>query len=313
MKTETIKIKMSDGKNIALHTWIPDGETKAVVQISHGMAEYAKRYDRFGKILTENGIAMYAHDHRGHGETAETVEELGFLAEKNGFDRVTDDVRESIQKAKADFPNAKIILFGHSFGSFIAQNFIEKYGNEIDACVLCGTAGPEMAKSRFGKFMASLIAGIQGNHKKSNFIHSVAFGSYLKNIKEDSVNAWISRDPEQVKKYDEDPLCGFRCTNRFFADLSGGLVQIHTKKNMTKIPKDLPIFLIAGTADPVGSYGKSVERLFNCYQKLGLTDASMKLYPEARHELLNELNKEDVEKDILIWLSSIMEANNSEE
>ena len=307
MKAETIKIKMSDGKNVALHTFVPEGDVKAVVQLSHGMAEYALRYEELANFLCDNGIAFYAHDHRGHGETAESVDELGFLAENDGFNRVVEDLATMIRKCHEDFPGKKVILLAHSFGSFVSQCFMEKYGKEVDAVVLCGSAGPRLLLTGSGRFLAGIITKCFGKKAKSAFLDGLVFGSYNKGIESDSSAAWISRDNEVVKKYDDDPMCGFKVTNEFFYDFLGGLTNIHLKKNMKKIPKDLPIFIIAGEADPVGEYGKSVKNLYKAYKKLRLGDVTLKMYPEARHELFNEFNKADVMNDVLVWISSKIE------
>lgn len=307
MKTETIKLPMTDGKMVALHTFVPDGDVKAVVQLSHGMAEYSMRYAELGKFLCDNGIAFYAHDHRGHGETAESVEDLGFLAENDGFNRVVEDLATMIKKCKEDFPGKKVILLAHSFGSFVSQCYIEKYGAEIDGVVLCGSAGPRLLLSGVGRVISGIVMKCTGKRKKSALLDTLVFGTYNKGIESDSAAAWICRDAEVVKKYDDDPFCGFKVTNEFFYDFLGGLTSIHKKKNMNKIPKDLPVFLMAGDGDPVGEYGKSVKKLFTSYKKLGIKDVSLKLYPEARHELFNELNKVDVMNDLLVWVLSYLD------
>ena len=200
MKAETIKIKMSDGKNVALHTFVPEGDVKAVVQLSHGMAEYALRYEELANFLCDNGIAFYAHDHRGHGETAESVDELGFLAENDGFNRVVEDLATMIRKCHEDFPRKKVILLAHSFGSFVSQCFMEKYGNEVDAVVLCGSAGPRLLLTGSGRFLAGIITKCFGKKAKSAFLDGLVFGSYNKGIESDSSAAWIYRDNEVVKK-----------------------------------------------------------------------------------------------------------------
>ena len=307
MKTETLKIKMSDGKNVALHTFVPEGDVKAVVQLSHGMSEHSMRYENLGKFLCDNGFAFYAHDHRGHGETAESVEDLGFLAENDGFNRVVEDLASMIKKCKEDFPGKKVFLLAHSFGSFVSQCYIEKYGSEIDGVVLCGSAGPRLMLTGAGRLISGIVMKCSGKRKKSAFLDTLVFGTYNKGIEEESSSAWICRDENIVKIYDDDPFCGFKVTNEFFYDFLGGLCSIHKKKNMNKIPKDLPIFLIAGDADPVGEYGKSVKKLFSTYKKLGIKDVSLKIYPEARHELFNEPNKEDVMKDFLVWVLSYLD------
>jgi alpha-beta hydrolase superfamily lysophospholipase len=307
LKIDTLKIKMSDGKNVVLHTFVPDGEIKAVIQLSHGMSEHAMRYEDLAKFFCENGFAFYAHDHRGHGETAESIEEFGFLAEKDGFNRVVEDLATMIKKCKTDFPGKKVFLLSHSFGSFVSQCYIEKYGTEIDGCILCGSAGPRVMLVSVGKFLSSIVMTLQGKTQKSTLLDALIFGSYNSKNQLDGPSAWLTRDKEIQAAFDNDPLCGFKCTNEFFYHFLGGLANIHKKKNMEKIPKNLPIFIISGDADPVGEYGKSIGKLYSAYRKLGINDVSMKLYPEARHELFNELNKEDVKNDVLVWILSYLE------
>lgn len=303
MNTSTEYFTASDGKQIALHSWIPDGGIQGVLQISHGMTEYAKRYAPFAEILTENGFAVFAHDHRGHGETAESQENLGFLAEKNGFNRVVLDLREIIEMLHSRFQNKKIFLFAHSFGSFVGQAFIERYGTLINGCILSGTAGPRILLGKFSYIFASVLCAFFGPHRRLKFPQICAFGTYNKHIKNpQSTSAWLSRDADEVKKYDDSPLCGFLPTVSFFKDLGYGLSVIHTKKAITGIPRQLPIFIFCGTEDPVGSYSKTVRRLSAVYKKTGIADVAEKYYDGGRHEMLNEINKHEVEQDILSWL-----------
>ncbi len=305
MKKETVFVEMSDGKKVALHTWLPDGEVKAVVQLSHGMAEFAMRYDRFAEICANNGIAFYGHDHRGHGETAANLNELGYLADKDGFQRVVLDVHEMVMKAHKDFPDKPVFLFGHSFGSFVSQSFIEQFGNDITGCILCGSAGPRLPLTHAGHFIAGVIKFFTGARKRSDFIDNLAFGSYNSHIQNpQSGFDWLSHDLAELQKYQDNPYCGFKCTNEFFYDFFGGLCTIHKKNNMKKIPVELPVFIISGEEDPVGDWGKTVPQLHAIYKENGIKDLTLKMYPECRHELLNETNHEEVEQDILGWITS---------
>lgn len=305
MKKETVFVEMSDGKKVALHTWIPDGDVKAVVQLSHGMAEFAMRYDRFAEICASNGIAFYGHDHRGHGETAANLNDLGYLADKDGFQRVVLDVHEMVMKAHADFPEKPVFLFGHSFGSFVAQSFIEQFGKDISGCVLCGSAGPRLPLTRAGHFLAGTIKLFTGARKRSKIIDNIAFGAYNSHIPDAKSDFdWLSHDLEELQKYQDNPYCGFKCTNEFFYDFFGGLCTIHKKANMKKIRQDLPVFIIAGEEDPVGDWGKTVPQLHAIYKENGIKDLTLKMYPGCRHELLNETNHAEVEQDILGWFTS---------
>ena len=304
--TKSDYIVMEDGARIAPHTWIPqNADIKYVVAISHGMAEYALRYERFARFLCENGIAVYAHDHRGHGQSAASEDDLGFLAEKDGFQRVVLDLRRIIQKCRGDFPAAKIILFGHSFGSFVAQSYMEQFSAEITGCILSGTAGPRLPLSIIGNRVAALVKTFKGARYRSKFLDKLSFSSYLDRIPEkDSPFAWLSRDKDEVKKYEADPLCGFLCTAGFFYDLTEGLSRTHRAKNICKIKSDLPVLLFAGTADPVGSYTKTIRALAAVYRKNGMSDITETYYDGGRHEMLNEVNYAEVQADILKWISA---------
>ncbi|MDR1747734.1 MAG: lysophospholipase [Spirochaetaceae bacterium] len=302
MKKDTIFLKMSDNSAVAVHRWVPDGEPVALIQISHGMAEHALRYDYFGTALTARGFAVYAHDHRGHGDTAGS-RNLGYLADKEGFERVTMDLREVIGQLKKDFPEKKGILFGHSFGSFISQNYIERFGDEIDGCILSGSAGPRLPLVNAARFIAGLTILFKGKRHRSPFLQKLAFGGYNKRIENPaSENAWLSRDAEEVRKYDAHDYDGFLPTAGFFYDLFTGLSRIHRKKAMEGIPRELPVFIFAGTADPVGDYGRTVKALADIYRVQGLMDVTLNLYPEGRHEMLNEINKDEVIRDIIGWI-----------
>lgn len=311
MKYEKIVMKMSDGNENTVHSWIPDGAVKGVVVLSHGMSEHASRYGGFGEALAREGYALYGEDHRGHGETALNAQKngsgrLGYLADKDGFFRVVDDIHEEVLKVREMYPGKKIVLFGHSFGSFVSQCFIEKYADSIDGCVLCGTAGPRPAVIAGGKILASVIAPFKGRKNVSVFVDRMAFGAYNKRIRNPrTLFDWLSRDNAQVDKYMVDDLCGFECTVGFFLDMFSGLSYIHKSSHMKAIPQNLPVLFIAGTGDPVGDYGETVKNLAEIYNKNGMKNVTLKLYPEARHELLNEINRAEIEQDVLNWIKSL--------
>ena len=301
-------LKMSDSNKNVFYSWIPEGEIKACVVLSHGMCEHAERYDDFASFLNKNGFALFAEDHRGHGETALLAEKegngkLGWLSDKNGFMRVADDIHEEILEVKRRIPGKKVFLFGHSFGSFISQAVLEFYGSEIDGCILCGTAGPRPLTVAFARIMGSLVSLFTGKKHYSRFINTLAFGSYNARIKNRKTGFdWLSRDEKSVQKYMEDRLCGFICTAGFYSDIFKGLSIIHKGKNIKKIKRDSNVLFIYGTEDPVGSYSKTVQKLFNRYRKIGMKNVEQKLYEGARHELLNEINREEVYTDVLEWL-----------
>ncbi len=302
-------ITMDDGFEIAVHTWkaksLIKKQPKYIVCISHGMAEHAERYNEFASFLCDNECIVFVHDHRGHGKTVEKNGTLGYISKSNGFQRVVLDLRNVIEYAKKDFPGVKTILIGHSFGSFVSQSFIQQFGDEVDACILSGTAGPNPVLTTLGELVARCIIKVKGSDKPSPFLDKLTFGSYNNKINNPtSEKAWISRNEESVKNYIEDPNCGFICTAGFFADLTHGLNTIHKEKNIRKVRKDLPILLFAGTGDPVGGYTKTIKTLATMYRKHDVQKVDEKYYLDGRHEMLSENNKDEVYNDVLKWLES---------
>lgn len=310
MKKDSIIMQMSDGKRIVVHRWMPDKKAKilGLVQLSHGMIEHAERYNAFGEQLAEKGFVLYAHDHRGHGKSAETEDELGFLADIDGFQRVVLDLREVLAKLKTDYPGYKTFLFAHSFGSFVAQSFIEQFPCDIDGCILSGTAGPRRALIKIAKILCVFLMLFGGKKRRSNFMSNLTFAGYNSRFdKSEGGKAWLSRDFEYIKKDTDNIYCSFVPTLSFYSDMMTGLNRIHKLKNIRAIPKTLPVLFIAGTADPVGGYTKTVKKLANLYKKMGMSEVSVKLYENARHELLNETNKQEVISDIISWFSEQLE------
>ncbi|MBR4949695.1 MAG: lysophospholipase [Clostridia bacterium] len=291
----------SEGVFIRCYKWLPDTKPVAVVQIVHGMMEHARKYSAFAEFLNSHSIAVYAHDHRGHGETI-VDNDFGYYG-KGGFNLAVENTYEVTKIIKSDFPELPNYIFAHSMGSFVTQRFIQNYGKEIHKCILCGSDGPDFLYF-LGRVVAKIITFFRGDRHYSKFLDKMAFGSYNKKTKNATNKDWLTRDDSKVDKYVNDPLCGKTVTASFFYELSKGMDQNFYKKNLKKIPKELPVFIISGDMDPVGKYGKGVLKLFDVYQKLGLKNVKMKLYEGARHELINEINKEEIMKDIYDFLLS---------
>lgn len=310
MDAETFYLTASDNEQIAVHRWLPLVKPRGIILISHGMAEYAMRYDRFADAAIAQGFGVYAPDHRGHGETAGSLLKLGYLADKNGFERVMEDLHELTLNIQSTHSDTSVILLGHSFGSFISQMYIEKYGNLLSGCVLSGTRGPDPLVVFGGKIAANIIAFFCGKKKQSPFLTQLSFGTYNKRISNPgSPNSWLSRDTSEVEKYDASPWAGFTCTTGFFQDLMAGLSYIHMNESFSGIPQNLPIFIICGSEDPVGTYGKTVKKLADILTDKGISDLTLRIYEGSRHELLNETNKEEVIDDILDWISLCVAAS----
>ena len=313
MLTKNFALVMRDGMEIFVNRWAPDSEEeiKGIVQLHHGLAEHSMRYDRLGSVLAENGYVLNAYDLRGHGKTAENAEKkgngcFGKLANKNGFNVVVEDLNEIITDLKKTYPGKKTILIGHSFGSFVSQGYIEKYGSNIDACILCGTAGPRIALASIGNCFANLIRLFRGPNAIVPMLAKLTFGSYCKRIENpETEDDWLSLSKPNRMMYKMDNWCGIPLTLSFFCDLTAGLKKIHKAKNIKKVPTDLPILFIWGAEDPVGSYGKTIRNLADIYKKNGVKSVEMIEYPNDRHEILNEDDKEKVEADILNYLAKI--------
>ncbi len=313
MQTKSLTQTMSDGFEIFINRWAPDSddEIKGVIQLHHGLSEHSMRYDRLGSVLAENGYVLNAYDMRGHGRTAENALAkktgmFGKLADKDGFNRVVKDLYEVTNALKNVYPGKKTVLLGHSFGSFVSQAYIEQFGDQIDGVILSGTAGPQRPLIFFGRIAANLVKLFKGGDYVSSLLDNLSFGSYNKRIENPkSKYSWLSANEMAVSMYEMDNWCGIPLTTSFFCDMVGGLNQIHKPSNMKKIPEDLPVFFFYGDQDPVGGYGKTVNKLFDIYKKNGLQRIELKTFEGDRHEVLNELDCEVAEKDIIDFISSI--------
>ena len=286
--------------------WLPEGEIKAIVQISHGMAEYGLRYKDFAEYLCGNSVAVVVADHMGHGKSFDGKEEnYGYFGSENGHAHLADDQAKLTDIVKNDYPGVPYILFGHSMGSFLARTLIIRYPEAYNAAVISGTGNQGAALVNGGLFMGNLITGLMGAHHYSKLLNNLAFGSYNKIYENPKTDYdWLSRDEANVQKYIDDPLCGFIPSCSLFRDMMTGVKFITNKKNLTKMNKNMPVYFMSGSMDPVGECGKGVEKAYNNFIEAGMNDVSIKLYPEGRHEMLNEINKKEVYSDVLAWLNS---------
>lgn len=303
------RFKSDEGTEIFVYKWLPEEnvEIKGVVQIAHGMAETAARYERLAKKLTEEGFAVYANDHRGHGKTAGSVEAQGVLADSDGFDWMVKDVHKLTGIIKENYGSLPVFLLGHSMGSFVTQKYMMLYGNELKGAILSGTNGKQGLMLTVASFIANGECKKNGRNAKSPKMNQMSFGSFNNSFKPARTDFdWLSRDNAEVDKYIADPYCGAMFTAGFFYDFLQGLKSLEKQENLTKIPKNLPVYLFSGALDPVGKAGKGVKSLFESYKALGIKDVSMKLYEGARHEMFNETNRDEVTADLVKWINSHM-------
>ena len=296
-----------DDKKIVYYKHSPESDPKAILITTHGMEEHAQRYDEFAEFLNKNDFIVYAHDQRGHGKTAGSIENLGFFAEKNGWQKAMDDLHELVKIAKNESQNLPIFLLGQSMGSFIVRTYISQYSDGINGTILTATAGSAGLLAIAGLLVTNIIMLFKKKNSLSPFLNNLTFGEYNRSFKPNRTDFdWLSRDNEVVDKYIADPYCGTISSVGFYNDLIKGLEHINKLKIAENVRKNLPIKLIAGDKDPLSKNGKQVYDVFNMYKKAGIKDIEMKLYPDARHETLNETNKEEIHNDIMLWMKKRM-------
>lgn len=290
--------------DIAAYIWLPRCEPKAVIQIVHGMAEHAFRYDDIAEFLNSEGYAVYAEDHAGHGNSINGGGRKGWFAEENGWTYLVNDIMTLHNKAKADFPGKKQILYGHSMGSFLARTCASRYPDEFDAFIFSGTAGKNPVIG-IAKAIARSHVKSKGGDKPDEMLNGMAFGSYNKRIKNPRTPIdWLSCDNDVVDRYAADELCGFTFTSQAFCDLFDGLTEIAGKKWAEKVA-DVPIYLVAGKQDPVGGYAKGVIEVCDNLLKTGHRHVVLQLYEDGRHEMHNEINRDEVYRGIAAFLRSV--------
>ncbi len=296
----------SSGKgNIHVCRWIPEGELKGIVQIIHGIADYAQRYEPFALYLNSLGYGVVAEDHMGHGGSIGDGTLQGYFY--GGWFAAVEDVMTLMKRTRAQFPGLPYVLFGHSMGSFLARTVLGKYPDSgIAACVLCGTAWQSHGLTAAGLTMAKFVCQCKGETLPSPGLHKLAFGAYNHRIENPKTEFdWISSDEEIVKAYEEDPLCGFVATAGLMRDMMTGLSYIHKKSTLAAMNPAVPILFTAGEEDPVGNYGKGVQQAAEAFSKAGMKQLSLKLYPGCRHEILNERNRQEIFRDLGAWIQGV--------
>ncbi len=293
-------IKSNDGHIIQTYIW-PNSQAKAWVHIFHGMAEHAKRYDEFAKYLLKAGFAVVAHNHRGHGNS--TTTEQGVYASENGWTKVLEDINVIRNNVCND--GRPYYIFAHSMGSFIAQSYLTTQPKNIDGLILSGSNFQSPALAMAGRMIAKIESLRLGKKKSSKLLQLLSFGTFNQAFKPNRTEYdWLSREQSQVDKYIEDPLCGFTCSTGLWHDFLNALIKLFRKNNLATIQSNLPIYIFGGSQDPVGLHGKGLIKLKKAYENSGQNEVTLKLYENARHEMLNESNKEDVIRDAINWLES---------
>ncbi len=305
MSIENFEMTSSRGdEELNCYRWMPEGNPIAVLQIVHGMTEHILRYSDFAEFLNRRGFAVYGHDHLGHGGTSE---EKGFIAEEDGDDMLVADMSKVNAKMREDMPDIPHLVMGHSMGSFVTRRFLTLHGSDIDGVVIMGTGQQPGYQVSLALTIAKLLCMVKGNHHRSGMLNNLVFGNYDKHFTEpDLPNKWLCSNPESLKAYDADPDCGFQFTNAAYRDLFTMIRRIGKEEGFDNIPASLPVFFVSGADDPVGDFGKGVEKAKAGLEKHGLRP-DIKLYPGMRHEILNETGNRQVYDDIADWLESTVD------
>lgn len=305
---EEHKFIASDGINITYYTTGVPENFKAIVQIIHGMAEHARRYLEFANFLYDQGFFVILHDQRGHGKTGDDQGCLGFFSADQGWFRVVNDAFELATFFKNQYPDQALFLLGHSMGSIVARSLIISKPNFYAGALILGTTmGKNQLTIRGGRLIAKRESRKHGASTPSPKLTKMAFGSYNKNFtSERTPYDWLSENTDNVDFYMDDPHCGFDCSAGFFYDFFEGLLYVTTAANNKKISPSLPILILAGADDPVGSMGKEVERFFRLLKKSGCSHLSYQLYDNMRHEILMETKRMGVYLDISRFLDQCL-------
>ncbi len=306
MKIEAYSFPSATGEcEIYGNVYTPEeGEVNAVLVIHHGMAEHQERYRGFIEFLTGNGFAVYIHDMANHGKSNSDFAETGYFGEKDGYKKLVEDLKTTFDKAKSDYPDKKIIVMGHSMGSFIVRCFTAWYPDAgFAGAIYMGTGGANPIAG-LGDKMSAMVAKIKGAKHKSKTLDKMTFGSYGKKTEGRTNFDWLTRDTAIVDKYIADEYCGFLFTAQGMNDLVKLNIAANTDEWYQQVPKDLPILLTSGAEDPVGEYAKGINGIYQRLAATGHQHVTLKLYPDCRHEILNELNKDDVMNDILNWMNT---------
>lgn len=281
--------------------WVPETEKPiCILQIVHGMSEYIDRYDDFARFMAGKGILVVGDDHLGHGLSVKEGELRGYFCKEDAATVLVRDEHRLKKMMQEEYPGVPYIILGHSMGSFILRNYLMRYGSGIDGAVIMGTGMHPRRMVIFAWMLATLISIFAGPKHICRRLDKMLFSAYNRGLKagpEDS-GSWVSLNPVNAKRHREDPMCQFIFTANGFQTLMKLIWNLYDAEKLQQMPKDLPVFFVSGKEDPVGNYGRDVEKVFHSFEGLGMEQVQIKFYPGDRHEILNEADREDVYGDI---------------
>ena len=286
--------------------WVPEGKPRGIIQIVHGIAEYAARYDELAKVFTDHGFVVVGEDHMGHGGSISENIPQGCFAD--GWLTAVSDSYRLLQMTKEEYPDLPYVLYGHSMGSFMARTLLYTYPDAgLKAAVISGTGWMPKLVLKTGRAVCAAEGKRKGMNAASPTVDKLMFGSYNKGFENPRTPFdWLSRDEAEVDKYIADPLLGFSASIGLAREMLGGMLMNEDKANLAKMPKELPVLFVSGDKDPVGSNGKGVQQTYEAFKAAGMQDVRIKLYPDARHEMHNEINREELYTDVIAFLDEVL-------
>lgn len=313
MRTENLTRTTPDGASLHCVQWRADGDAtpRAVVHISHGLAEHSARYARLAEALTADGFVVFANDHRGHGRSVARPEDLGWFAERDGFETVVHDLTQHLEADCEAFPGLPVILLGHSMGATVALRAAEEVGDNLAALALSGATGVPSALARAGRYIARVERRLLGPRAISRVIGRLTFQDWNRRFAPNRTDFdWLSRDPEEVDRYVADPRCGFDASTELWVTLIDGVNLCSDARELKRIPSRLPVYMFSGSEDPVSERCKGVLAMVELMRSVGLARVSHRIYPGARHEVFNEINRGEVTRDLQRWLAEVVPTKN---
>lgn len=298
---------MRDQTKIHVHRWAPANQPTFALVIAHGMGEHGGRYADFARWMNDRGAAVYAPDHRGHGLSVASSGQRGHIDDSEGWELLVEDLYAVSQEIRASHPGLPLFLLGHSMGSLLARRYVQRFPDAVDGLILSATGGDPGLPGKLGLWIARREIRRRGVGTPSPLLKQLLFGGFNRRFRPRRTGfEWLNRDEHEVDLYIQDPLIATSYSAGFFRDLIGGTLALHHPANLAATPRDLPILLLSGAEDPLGGFTRDVIRTYERYKAIGCTDVTMKLYPGARHEILLELNREEVYGDIASWIDKRM-------
>jgi alpha-beta hydrolase superfamily lysophospholipase len=303
MPGSEFELRADDGQRLLGRRWLPEGRPRAIVQIAHGLAEHSARYARFAGALNAAGYGAYANDFRGHGPKAAAAD-LGHFADRDGWAKCVGDLWALNRLIAAEQPGAPIVFLGHSLGSFLGRQFVAEHSQALAGAAYSGSNGKPPPIATLGRLIARAERLRLGKRGKSRVIFQMWFGDFNKPFQPArTAFDWLSRDPQEVDAYVADPLCGFMFTTQLAIDVLDALPYLSSPASLEPIRKDMPIYVFSGERDPVGA---NIQGLIGALKAAGFTRLTTHIYPGARHETLNETNRDEVTRDLIAWLDAVV-------